>query len=361
MDRAAEQELLAAAFDRFTELITDDHMEVSRRAFDDGDAGHDAMWDVQAASYHCTLIVQAFRRFIPRDVDRVLGGNHRLMRRVVREPIVVVAPWLSPRSREVLRERDINYIDLTGNVLVRIPRPAIHIRLDGAQQDPNPQAKPPVRLKGSGSNALVRVLVDFAPPYRLVDLATASGLSNAYVSRTLNALVDERLVERDLRSKAVTRVDWRELLRARAQYYNLLKNNRSQTYIARTGVPSLLRRLSNDDQAVITGSYAASQYVQLAAPTQLALYVPDIATAATRFELMPAHQGANVVLLTAADASQLARARMLEDGTFHVGVSQLALDCLAGNGRLPEEGEALMDWMAADPTAWRRDRLFQPM
>ncbi len=352
-----EQELLAVAFDRFTELITDGDMKVVRRTFDDGDTGHDAMWEIQAVNYHCTLIVQAFKRFIPRDVDRVLGGNHRLMRQVVREPIVVVAPWLSPRSREVLRDRGINYLDLTGNVLVRIPRPAVHIRLDGAQQDPNPPAKPPVRLKGSGSNSLVRVLVDFAPPYRLVDLAAASGLSNAYVSRTLDALVDERLIERDSRSKVVTYVDWRELLRARSQHYSLLKTNRSQTFIARTGVPSLLRTLSNDDQAVITGSYAANQYVQIAAPTQLALYVPDIAATATRLGLMPSQQGANVVLLSGADKSQLVRGRMADDGTFYVGLSQLVLDCLAGNGRLPEEGEALLDWMATNPTAWRQEQL----
>ena len=363
MDSPTEQELLAAAFGRLTELIADDDTKVTHRPFGDGDAGHDAMWDIQAADYHCTLIVQAFRRFIPRDVDRVLGGNHRLMRRVVREPIVLVAPWFSPRSREVLRERGINYIDLTGNVLIRVPRPAIHIRLDGAQQDPNPPAKPPVRLKGSGSNALVRVLVDFAPPYRLVDLAAASGLSNAYVSRALGALVDDRLVERDPRSRAVTSVDWQELLRARAQHYSLLKNNRSRTYIARTGVPPLLRKLGTgeDHRAVITGSFAASRYVQIAAPTQLALYVPDIAAAAARYELMPADQGANVVLLAAADASQLARARTLENGTFHVGISQLVLDCLAGNGRLPEEGEALLEWMAADPSAWRQDHLSRPM
>jgi hypothetical protein len=358
MGMPTEQELLNAAFDRFAELITDDDMKVNQRTFGDGDGGdmgHDAMWEIQAVNYHCVVVVQAFRRFIPRDVDRVLGGNHRIMRQLVREPIIVVAPWLSSRSREVLRERGINYIDLTGNVLVRIPRPTIHIRLDGAQQDPNPPAKPPVRLKGSGSNALVRALVDFSPPYRLVDLAAVSGLSNAYVSRTLDALVDERLIERDPRSKVVTHVDWRELLRARAQHYNLFKSNRSQTFIARTGMPSLLRRLGNDEQAVITGSYAANQYVQLAAPTQLALYVPDIATAAARLELLPTHQGANVVLLSAADDSQLARGRMIEDGTFHVGVSQLVLDCLAGNGRLPEEGEALLDWMEANPAAWRQE------
>src|SRR5262245_58096375 len=116
-----------------------------------------------------------------------------------------------------------NYLDLTGNVLIRIPKPTIHIRIEGAQHDPDPPAKPPVRLQGSGINALIRILADFTPPFRLVELATASGLSNAYVSRTLDALVDDRLVVRDTRSKKVTEVDWQRLLRARAENYSLLR------------------------------------------------------------------------------------------------------------------------------------------
>jgi hypothetical protein len=33
-------------------------------------------------------------------------------------PVLIVAPWLSARTRELLAERGINYIDQTGNALV---------------------------------------------------------------------------------------------------------------------------------------------------------------------------------------------------------------------------------------------------
>src|SRR5262249_23767377 len=150
-----------------------------------------------------------------------------------------------------------------------------YLRLDGAQRDPRPPAKSAVQLRGSGVNALIRVLVDFTPPYKLVDLAAASGLSNGYVSRALESLADERLVRRYSKTKSVTEVDWHGLLIARADNYSLLKTNRSRSYLARGGVPSLLRGLG-DDRAVVTGSFAAHEYVQVAAPTQVALYVPDL-------------------------------------------------------------------------------------
>ncbi len=360
MDRESEQELLAKAFEILRDLLADDEgMEVKPYAAELPDTGRDAAWEVTAPNYVSQLLVEAFRRFTPRDVDRVLGGISPLVRKIMRDPpIIVIAPWLSPRSRELLTERGINYIDLTGNVRLKVARPAIRLRLDGAQHDPNPPAKSPVRLQGTGITALVRILVDVEPPYRLVELARATGLSNAYVSRTLEALHEERLIERPPTSKTVTGVDWQGLLRARAEHYNLLKTNRGRSYLARAGANGLYRRLgAAQEQVLVTGSFAAAEFVQLTAPTQLALYVPAVDDFADHYELMPAEHGANVVLLRAADKSQLDRARQLGDGSFHVGISQLALDLLAGNGRLPEEGEALLDRMAADTAAWRLPQL----
>ncbi len=356
-----ERELLKKAMGQLHEALSDSGMELTEQPVPEGaaDSGSDTIWEIRATSFHCQLLVQAFTRFIPRDVDRVLGGNHPLVRRVVRDPIVVVAPWLSPRSRELLRERGFNYLDLTGNVLVRIPRPSLYLRLDGAQQDPNPPAKRPVMLRGDKINALVRTLADFAPPYKLIDLAATSGLSNGYVSRALEALVDDRLINRDLKSKTVTDVDWQRLLVTRAENYSLFKSNRSRTYLARGGPNALLRTLgkTNEEHAIVTGSFAAQEYVRVTAPTQLALYVPAFDEFARRYELMPATQGANVVLLIPADASQLVGVQMRSDGTFHVAPSQLVQDCLAGNGRLPEEGTELLDWMANHRAAWRHSQL----
>ena len=355
-----EQELLNRAFKSLGDLLPDGDMELTQQPqLEGGDASRDAIWEIRAVSFHCQLLVQAFARFIPRDADRVLGGNHPLMRHVVRDPIVVVAPWLSSRSRELLRERGLNYLDLTGNVRVRIPRPSLYLWLDGAQHDPNPPAKRPVLLRGAGVNALVRTLVDFAPPYKLVDLAATSGLSNGYVSRALKALADDRLIRRDANTKAIIDVDWRQLLVTRAENYSLFKSNLSRTYLARGGPNALLRALGKDnpEQVAVTGSFAAQEYVRVAAPTQLALYVRAFDEFVQRHDLIPASQGANVVLLVAADGSQLNRGRMLPAGTLHVGLSQLVQDCLAGNGRLPEEGAELLNWMADDPATWRQPRL----
>ncbi|MEU4238655.1 hypothetical protein [Actinoplanes sp. NPDC026619] len=341
------ENLLSASARLLAQLLPDDAMEVvpvSRP-----DSGADAVWEIRARKDRGQLFVLMFNRFIPSDVDAI--------RDVLPQSILVVAPWISPRSRDLLVERGFNYLDLTGNVRVRIARPAVYLRVDGAANDPQPPVKRPVQLRGAGINALVRTLVDFAPPYKLVELAATSGLSNGYVSRALAALADERLIRRAPRSRAVTEVDWSRLLIARAENYSLLKSNSCRTYLARTGPNALLRQLTGDDRAVVTGSFAAQPYVQVAAPTQLTLYVPDADAFAAQHTLMPTDQGANVILLSASDSSQLVRARKAGDGTFYVGLSQLVLDCLAGNGRLPEEGSALLEWMADNPSAWRTDQI----
>ncbi|MER7166369.1 hypothetical protein ABT336_09930 [Micromonospora sp. NPDC000207] len=357
-----EQDLLERAFDALRALLDEGDSGLELKPYPTAlpDSGRDAAWEITAPNHTAQLLVEAFRRFTPRDVDRVLGGISPLVRKIMRDPpILVVAPWLSSRARDLLTERGINYLDLTGNVRLRVARPSILLRLEGAQQDPDPPAKPPVRLQGASINGLIRVLVDYEPPYRMVELARAARLSNAYVSRALETLDGERLIGRPPGSKVVTSVDWPNLLRARAALYDMFKTNRGRGYISRSGPRHVYRQLAKvqDDQAVVTGSFAASEFVHLAAPAQLALYVPNAQDFAQRYELMPARQSANVVLLDAADESQLERARQADQGAFHVGVSQAALDCLAGNGRMPEEGEALVEWMIRNQTAWRRPEL----
>ena len=41
------------------------------------------------------------------------------------------------------------------------------------------------------------------------------------------------------------------------------------------------------------------------------------------------------------------------DGVRHVALSQLAIDCLSGPGRLPAEGEAVLNKMAEHESSWR--------
>jgi len=45
------------------------------------------------------------------------------------------------------------------------------------------------------------------------------------------------------------------------------------------------------------------------------------------------------------------------DGIPHVALSQLVLDSLAGPGRMPAEGEAVLTYMSDHTNEWRRFEL----
>lgn len=48
------------------------------------------------------------------------------------------------------------------------------------------------------------------------------------------------------------------------------------------------------------------------------------------------------------------------DGIAYVSTAQLAVDCLTGSGRMPEEGEAVVAWMRSNTARWQVDRLSAP-
>src|SRR5438094_2379556 len=77
----------------------------------------DAILNIGAANQGMArVVVEARRSFTPRDVDGVLG-RARLVSRVGGEvPFLVLAPWLSERSRARLIEAGLNYLDLAGNI-----------------------------------------------------------------------------------------------------------------------------------------------------------------------------------------------------------------------------------------------------
>jgi hypothetical protein len=72
--------------------------------------------------------------------------------------------------------------------------------------------------------------------------------------------------------------------------------------------------------------------------------------------LLPAAEGANVVFLEPFDPVVWERTSSAE-GLRFVAPSQAVVDCLTGNGRMPAEGAALVDWMQANEGQWRLPQL----
>jgi len=278
---------------------------------------------------------------------------------------IVVAPWLGPRARSALRGHEINYLDLTGNVSIRIQRPTIIVELSGAEHDPfaDQRGTRAPQFAGPKATRLIRFLADVIPPYRAIDIAERTGLSQAYISRLLGALDDRGLITR--RGRMVIDVDWVELLRDRGrQQGHLLATNSWTGWHARGGVEAILNRLRGVEAgvfitpatapALVTGSHAARAFAPLTVGGQLMLYVPSGATKAwaEEFNLSgPSRSAPDVVLLEPPDPIVFDRAIEYE-GVKIPAPSQLVLDLMTGTGRQPQEGLAVLEALEKDP-GWR--------
>lgn len=310
-------------------------------------------------SVYTTLAVEARDAMEPRDVERLLSGLARSLRALAGYvPLLVVAPWLSPRTQQLLAEESINFLDLTGNALVTLDNPAVFIQSAGASRNPAPAARGRATIRGAKAARLVRLLADVRPPYGVSELAAAADLTAGYVSRLLDALDRDALIERGRRG-VVDDVDVTGLLRAWALGYDVFKREVVSAFVAPKGASAALEQLADvPTRTLVTGSFAAVRLAPVAAPSLLSVYCQDVNEAARALGLLPADNGANVTLLQPFDDVVWARAST-EDRTGYAAPSQVVVDCLTGNGRMPAEGEALLEWMVANEERWRAPSLSQ--
>lgn len=350
-------------------LLPDDWTVQERNAGTDlmstGDEPGDTLIDIAAPNFGGNMVlVEARTSLTPADAMRVLAPKMNLLQRIYRTAAaLVIAPWLSPRAREVLEQRRVGYLDLTGNINIKLSQPAVVIRTQGSQRDPRSAGAPWQRgISGSKAARLVRVLADVAPPYQATELAEVAGVSQPYASRLLEVMAQQALIVRD--GRVIAHVDWEGLLRARAASYSLLSANSPVTMLAPRGIRDTLVRLEElpDNELLktaVTGAAAADAIAPVTVGEQLMIYVPGRLHApddlANFLGLLRSETG-DVVLMRAANDIVFAGRRKAR-GIWSVALSQLVLDCLSGPGRLPAAGDAVLDYMKAHEPEWRARNL----
>jgi len=302
------------------------------------------------------LTIEVKSRLDPKDVEPLVSRFE--MRRWGNDDAtpLVVARFLSERTRERLRTLRSGYIDLTGNMYLRLDTPAVAIERAGADKDPEPMQRPARSLKGAKAGRLVRTLVDFNPPLGTREIAKIAQIDPGYVSRLLALLERDDYVGREPRGP-VTRVDWPNLLRAWAKDYSLDSSNLATAYLQPRGLPTLLDGLREQDGPngltyAISGSLAAGRRAPIAPARLGVVYVERLDEAANALGLLPADTGANVLLVEPFDSVVFERT-VLDQGLTYVSPSQAVADLLTSSGRGPEEAEALIEWMLSHEEAWR--------
>lgn len=301
------------------------------------------------------MLVEAKRYLTARDVPMAVAKLRRYANDAGQPDaaLVVAAPYLSEATRQQIDAAGAGYLDSTGNVSLKSSRPAMLIRLAGATRDPWPSDEALRSLKGRGAARAVRALLDFAPPYGIRDLAGKADVSLASLSRTIELLDREGLIERGPRG-SIKSLDWQGVLRRWTKDYGVESSSRVSTFLEPRGLPALSAKLKDiSNSYAATGAFAAQGFRPVA-PTRLAaLYVNNARRVAEQLGLRPADAGANVWLIEPFDAVVFDRT-LSRDGVMVVAPSQLAADLLTGPGRDPAEGEELVAWMERNLNAWRR-------
>ena len=301
--------------------------------------------DRKAAS----IAVETRRRLEPRTVREVAAQLDRLPKG---GSALVVAPYLSPATRERLRESAIGFLDLTGNIYLQLVSPGLFIEAAGADIDPDRKQRPSRSLRGAKAGRVVRALVDAKAPPGVRELAERAGVDPGYTSRLVALLDREALVERSDRG-GIASVDWPALLRRWAEDAPLDSRGALATTLDPRGLSSLQTRLRDVDTAyAITGSLAAAAFAPVAAPRLAIVYVEDLKAAMTDLGLRPVDTGANVWLIEPSD-SLVFEGAVERGGLRYVAPSQAAADLLGSPGRGPAEAEELIAWMQQQEEAWR--------
>jgi hypothetical protein len=295
-----------------------------------------------------TVRIDAKIRVEPKDVDYLAST----LRPTPEQPVLIAAPFLSPRTQERLRSRGFSYADLTGNVRLTLTEPGLFIETTGARENPAPSSRARRSLKGAKAGRLVRALCDFRPPVGLRELAKRTGVNPGYASRVVDFLDREALLTRTARGP-ITEVDWQALVKRWSQEYSPLRRQGAVMYLAARGIPAVIERLKKVKTGyAVTGSWAATEVAPVAAPRLLLVYVDEPADVEKTLDLRPTDVGANVAILTPFDNIVFERTST-KNGVTLAALSQVAVDLLTSPGRGPNEAEALMQWMQENEDAWR--------
>jgi hypothetical protein len=297
------------------------------------------------------LRVVSRKRVSPKDVSYLVSQAEDA------ERLLVAAPFLSPRARELLAEANASYIDATGNLRIVVRDPAVFLESRGADRDPDRKPRALRSLKGAAAGRVVRALCDFMPPYGVRMLAEASSTPLGTVSRVVSLLEEEALLTRD-EKKVITSVDWSALIARWVRDYSVTESNGVRSYLEPRGLAALGPKMAKLGRYAVTGSLAGPGI----APARLAMiYVDDVERAAEALELVPTETGANVWLLEPYDSVVFERTKSVpfapapEKLTVTAAApSQVAADLMTSPGRGPQEAEALLEKMEGTEDAWRQ-------
>ncbi|MEO8904240.1 MAG: hypothetical protein ABI488_17915 [Polyangiaceae bacterium] len=295
------------------------------------------------------LFVEAKSSLDPKEVASLIAADRSVD---LKGQLLVTSPYLSPSVRKRLQDAGIGFVDLTGNAYLVVSRPGLFIETEGANENPDREARPARSLAGAKAARIVRLLIDTQKPVGVREVAARTRVDPGYVSRVFAYLDSETLITRVGRGR-LEGVDWEALLRKWALASPLNARGTITTYLDPRGLSAMVGRLAkSSEKYVLSGTLAASHLAPIAASRLGMVWVDDADRAAARLGLKLVDSGANVLIIESRDDGVFAGASRKND-VWYAAPSQVAADLLTSPGRGPAEAEELIQWMREHEEVWR--------
>lgn len=262
----------------------------------------------------CEVKEPGFPRQIRAAIDRLQA--YMAMSKMLAVPLVG-ASWLSPESRRICEQAGVGWIDLAGNC--RIAFESVYIDRESAER-PKPAARNYRAVFSPKAGQVLRTLLrEPFRPWKVTDLAEASGVSLGHVSNVRTALIDREWAAADDEGLRLTAPD--ALLDAWREDYGPVRGERTTWYTTLHGreleqaLQQSLNAPSLDGHAMLGGLSAAQWLAPYVRGNTTMLYTDDqaIPLLLNALKLRTASTGANVEIVALADTSIL-KERVVKPG-----------------------------------------------
>lgn len=341
-----EAETIRRVADELPRLLPNLKIEsIKREVAIGGRARADLVVRARSGSLQKNLIVEVKSLGEPRMVEMAISQLRMMAGTLPSSYLVVAAPYVSERSREICRAQGVGYIDLAGDAFLQFGP----VLVDRVGRRTNQLEKRSLRtiLAPKATRVVRTLLQEPEKPTTISEIAQKCSLSVAGVYRVVDLLQSKELVVRDEKKRILVPYP-RKLLLEWARAWDVGKNRAARYFSFEKTPEQIMSRIAMaakglGTQYAFTGMAGASLVAPFVRFEDVWVYVKgDQAPLVNALDLRPVSSGANVVLLEPYDSGVFAGLRVL-DGRQVVSDVQLIVDLYTYPARGLEQAEHILE------------------
>lgn len=341
VNNMAEANLTEAAESMFSEFVQSLGGTV-RRLEQSPRPGPDIIFDAEIRGKPIRIIGECKSQGEPRYIREAAEQLREYQVKYPGAYPMVIAPFITERTAELLNSKRVGYFDLAGNALIDYG--LIFVRVAGNTRRNSVQRKLKPLFRPRSARILRVVLSDPKKRWYLRDLAKEAGVSIGLVSKVKPKLIELEFAAEG-RDVSITKPD--DLLNEWSRAYSYTDNEVQQYYSALN--PSELEKQLADAAKARNFRYALTMFFGASKVAPFVRYNFDsfyysgsLDELTAELKLKAAPSGANVWILNPADDGMYYGMRNVGDMAV-VSTLQLYLDLANFNGRGEEQAAAIRE------------------